>query len=166
MYTRICIYIYIFFFLPLLLESPCHPLSQPSRSSKHQAEFPVLHSNFLLASYFTHDNAYIVNATLSMVLFLILPYNCMGFPGAASGKEPTWQCRRHKRHRLRRSPGGDYGNPPQYSCLENSVDRGDWWATVHRIAESETRLKRLSTLAHMYRYFRAMLLNPGFMSNS
>ena len=35
-----------------------------------------------------------------------------------------------------RSPGGDYGNPPQYSCLENSVDRGDWWATVHRISKS------------------------------
>ena len=35
-----------------------------------------------------------------------------------------------------RSPGGEYGNPPQYSCLENSMDRGVWWATVHGIAES------------------------------
>jgi len=30
-----------------------------------------------------------------------------------------------------RSPGGGHGNPLQYSCLENPMDRGDWWATVH-----------------------------------
>ena len=36
------------------------------------------------------------------------------------------------------------GNPLQYSCLENPVDRGAWWAAVHRVAQSQTRLKRLS----------------------
>ena len=45
----------------------------------------------------------------------------------------------------RRSPGGGHGNPLQYSCLENLMDRGAWRATVHRIAKSWTRLKRLST---------------------
>ena len=35
---------------------------------------------------------------------------------------------------LGRSPGERHGNPPQYSCLENPMDRGDWWATVHRVA--------------------------------
>ena len=34
-----------------------------------------------------------------------------------------------------RSSGGGHGNPLQYSYLENSMDRGDWWATVHRIAK-------------------------------
>ena len=34
----------------------------------------------------------------------------------------------------RRYPGGDYGNPLQYSCLENSLDRGAWWAIVHGVA--------------------------------
>ena len=34
-----------------------------------------------------------------------------------------------------RSPGGGNGNPLQYSCLENPVDRGAWWATVHRVEE-------------------------------
>ena len=34
-----------------------------------------------------------------------------------------------------RSPGGQHGNPLQYSCLENPTDRGGWWAIVHRIAE-------------------------------
>ena len=37
-----------------------------------------------------------------------------------------------------RSPGGGNGNPVQYSCLENAVDRGAWWASVHGVAESDT----------------------------
>ena len=36
---------------------------------------------------------------------------------------------------LRRSPGGGHGNPLQYSCLENLMDREAWWATVHRAAK-------------------------------
>ena len=35
-----------------------------------------------------------------------------------------------------RSPGGGYGSPLQYSCLENSMDRGAWLTTVHEVAES------------------------------
>ena len=35
-----------------------------------------------------------------------------------------------------RSPGEGNGNPLQYSCLENSTDRGAWWATVHGVAKS------------------------------
>ena len=42
------------------------------------------------------------------------------------------------------SPGGGHGNPLQYSCLENPMDRGTWWATVHRVAKSLTRLKQLA----------------------
>ena len=40
-----------------------------------------------------------------------------------------------------RSPGGEHGNPLQPSSLENPMDRGVWWATVHRVAKSQTRLK-------------------------
>ena len=40
-----------------------------------------------------------------------------------------------------RSPGGGHGNPLQYSCLENPMDRGTWQATVHRVAKSRTQLK-------------------------
>ena len=47
---------------------------------------------------------------------------------------------------LGRSPGGEHGNPPQYSCLENPMDRGAWRATVHKVTKSQTRL---GNLAHM-----------------
>ena len=39
------------------------------------------------------------------------------------------------------SPGGRHGNPLQYSCLENTMDRGAWWATVHGITQSWAQLK-------------------------
>ena len=41
---------------------------------------------------------------------------------------------------LGRSPGEGHGNPLQYSCLENPMDRGAWWATVHSVAKSQTGL--------------------------
>ena len=44
-----------------------------------------------------------------------------------------------------RSPGEGNGNPLQYSCLENPTDTEAWWATVHMVTKSPTRLKRLST---------------------
>ena len=64
-----------------------------------------------------------------------------GFPSGSDSKEsacnpgelgwiPGWG----------RSPGGGHGNPLQYSCLENPGDRGAWWATVHGVAKSQTRL--------------------------
>ena len=40
-----------------------------------------------------------------------------------------------------RSPGGEHGNPLQYSCLENHMDRGAWWAAVHRVTQNRTQLK-------------------------
>ena len=48
---------------------------------------------------------------------------------------------------LGRPSGGGHGNPLQYSCLENPMDRWAWWATVHRVARSGTWLKWLSTHA-------------------
>ena len=55
-------------------------------------------------------------------------------PVGASGEESSCQCRRCKNAgsipRLGRSPGGGNGNPVQYSCLKNPMDRGTWWAAA------------------------------------
>ena len=66
----------------------------------------------------------------------------MGFCGGSDGKEST--CNAGDLGLilgLGRSPRGGHGNPLQYSCLENPMDRGAWQATVHGVAESQTRLK-------------------------
>ena len=47
---------------------------------------------------------------------------------------------------LGRSPGEGNGNPLQYSCLKNPMDRGAWQATVHRVAKSRTRLNDFTSL--------------------
>ena len=77
------------------------------------------------------------------------------FPGGANGEEPTCQCRRLKRRGFSpwtgRSLGGGHGEPLQYSCQENPVDRGAGQAIVHRVAKSQTQLKELSM--HTYRYW-------------
>ena len=65
-------------------------------------------------------------------------HSYMAFSGGTSGKEPACQCRRHRDlgliPGLGRSPGEGNGNPLQYSCQENPMDRGAWRATVHRVA--------------------------------
>ena len=48
-----------------------------------------------------------------------------------------------------RSSGGGNGKPLQYSCLENPMDRGAWWATAHRVTKSQIRLKRLALMIHI-----------------
>ena len=62
-----------------------------------------------------------------------------------NGKESTCQRRKHKTHNRLisgsgRSPGGGNCNPLQCSCLENPMDRGAWWATVHDVAKSQIGL--------------------------
>ena len=50
---------------------------------------------------------------------------------------------------LGRSPGEGNGNPLQYSCLVNPMDGGAWWATVHGVAKSRTRLSDFTSLHFM-----------------
>ena len=61
-----------------------------------------------------------------------------GFPGGTSGKEPACQYWTHRDASSvpgsEGAPGRGHGNPLQYSCLENPMGRGDWWATLHRVA--------------------------------
>ena len=67
--------------------------------------------------------------------------NSWGFPGSSDGKESA--CNSIDLGLIPgsgRSPGEGNGNPLHYSCLENPMDRGAWWATVHGVAKSQTRL--------------------------
>ena len=77
-----------------------------------------------------------------------------GFPGGASGKEPTCQSRRYKRcgfdSWVGRSPGRGHSNPAHYSCLQSPMDRGAWWVRAHSVAESQTWLKWLSMHTRAY----------------
>ena len=52
---------------------------------------------------------------------------------------------------LGRSTGGGHGNLFQYSCQENPMDRGAWWATVHGVAQRRTRLREATSQQHHVR---------------
>ena len=73
----------------------------------------------------------------------------LGFPGGSDGKESACNVG-YKGSVLRsgRSPGGGNGNPLQYSCLENPLDRGAWWATVHGGPKELNTTAGLSTAQH------------------
>ena len=90
---------------------------------------------------FSDDQVSIVSHSWSLV-------TKRDFTGSTSDKEPAGQCRRLKKCRLDPSVGKipcrRACNLLQYSCLENTMDRGDWWATVHRVANNWTWLKRPS----------------------
>ena len=64
----------------------------------------------------------------------------LGFPGGSDGKESACNMRDlGSILGLRRSPGEGNGYPLQYSCPENSMDRGAWWATVLGVSTSRTQ---------------------------
>ena len=89
----------------------------------------------------------------------------MGFPGALVVKNPPANA-----GDIRdmdsipgsgRAPGGGHGNPLQYSCLENPMDRGAWQYTIHRVTKSRTRLKPLSTHVHAMNMLDVNTLRTG-----
>ena len=75
--------------------------------------------------------------------------NKMGLPGGTRGKEPSASTGDIGDTDFipgsGRSPGEGHGNPLQFSCLENSMHREAWQATVQKVAKNQTRLKRRST---------------------
>ena len=59
-----------------------------------------------------------------------------------------------------RSPGIEDGNPLQHSCLENSMDRGDWQATVRGVAKESDMTEQLSVRTHAHTHTPPMLSDP------
>ena len=78
--------------------------------------------------------------------FLLHTIFMLDFPGGVSGKESDCECGRCKRCGfnpwVRKIPREGNGNPLQYSPLGKPMDRGGWWATVHGVTKSWTRLSR------------------------
>ena len=75
------------------------------------------------------------------------------FPGGSDGKESA--CNTGDLGlmlELGRSPAEKNSNPLQYSCLENPMERGAWWAAVHGVAKSRTQLKQISMQAKLNRF--------------
>ena len=65
---------------------------------------------------------------------------------------------------LGRSSGEGNGNPLRYSCLENSMDRGAWWAIVHGVAESRTRLSDFTFTFHSYALEKEMATHSSVLA--
>ena len=72
---------------------------------------------------------------------------CLGFPGDSLVKNPPANAEaKSSTPGLGRSPGVGNSSPFQYSCLENAMDRGAWWAAVHGVAQSWAQLKHLACM--------------------
>ena len=79
----------------------------------------------------------------------------LGFPGGSGSKESPCDARvLDSILGLGRFPGGGHGNPLQYSCLENPVDREAWQATAHGVTKSETRLSRTRKICFLHMTLR------------
>ena len=106
-------------------------------SSTHSC-FSFIHSPF--------DSTLFPLIVIISVLFYKTLRHDTGLPQWLSGKEST--CNAEDTGSIPgsgRSPGGGHGNPVHGERMENSIDREAWWATVHRVAKSQTQLKWLST---------------------
>ena len=82
-----------------------------------------------------------IKAYLSFLNYSFIQLYAQGFPGGSEVKASA--CNAGDLGSIPgsgRSPGEENGNPLQYSCLETSMDGGAWWATVHGVAKSQTRL--------------------------
>ena len=90
------------------------------------------------------------------------------FPGGASGKDPTCKAGDTRdvgsNPGLGRSTGGGHGNPVQCSCLENSMGRGAWWATVHGLHMRVRVRHDWSDLAWM-QPFRVLVFSLNYVEN-
>ena len=64
-----------------------------------------------------------------------------------------------------RSPGEENGSPIKYACLENSMDRGAWWATIHGFAKCQTQLDNQHFHFHMHLKIAQISESPGTLLN-
>ena len=119
------------------------------------AFWPQLYSLMGFTAWIHLWKALLAHYPIGSMFSSLLPWFCfciavhliLGFPGGSDGK--AFACSVGDLGSipgLGRSPGEGNGNPLQYSCLEKSMDWGAWWATVHGVAKSWTRLSDCTSL--------------------
>ena len=102
-----------------------------SRQTKDQTNVPCIGS-WILIHCAIREVPFLKNTFTKL-------YNNWGFPSGASGKEPACQRRRPGSDPwVRKIPWRRHGNPLQYSCLENPMEKRAWWATDQRVPKSLT----------------------------
>ena len=102
----------------------------------------------------------ITNRQMSPWITIGMPLIPWWVSGKKKKKSPC-QCKRCRRHQF--DPWvKEIGNPLQYSCLGNPMDRGAWWTTVHRVAKSQMRLSDWTTTSHssMHKSWIYSIRNP------
>ena len=112
------------------------------KESKSQWRFSFSHRPILCLSIY--PSILFIYLWMYLYFYISHPFNLwpvpgivLGFPGGSDGKESTCNAGDlGSIPRLGRSPGEGNGYPMQYSCLENSMDRGAWQTTVHRVTKS------------------------------
>ena len=101
----------------------------------------ILSSLYPLRLFFFFWMQYPLEFLLCRHRFDVIIFLILGFPGGSEGSASACDTEGPGSiPGLGRPPGEGNGNPLQYSCLENPMDRGAWWATVHGVAKSRTRL--------------------------
>ena len=121
----------------------------PLPTSLYQLMFTSLFSvsvNLFLLCYIQSCTLYFLLFSLTFCVFDFISYIFKGFSYSSVGKE--FACSAGNLGSipgLGRSPGKGNGNPLQYPCLENLMDRGAWWAAVRGVAKSQTQLNTKSS---------------------
>ena len=89
----------------------------------------------------------------------------IGFPGGSDGKACAYNVGDlGSIPGLGRSPGEGNGNPLQYSCVENPMDGGAWWAAIHGVAKSRTRLSDFTFTFHFHALEKEMATHSSFLA--
>ena len=129
-----------------------------TKSSSQDFHFPSSLSKILRGTYIWRSKGRVAHSFTHLLLVLSCPSsliegpmegaremsnivtNVSGLPWGPSGKESACQCRRYRFNPwVGKIPWNRKCNPLQYSCLENSMDRRVWWATVHGVTEIWTQ---------------------------
>ena len=127
-------------------------------------------SHFTVSSFVTsrlvsrmqsHGSGFTARSKFCFLAFWLRSSLGWGLPRWHSGEETTCQCRGCKKCRfdpwVRKMPRVESGRLLLYSCLENSMDGGSWWATVHGVAESEATEHRPVFSSWPYKWLTAWL---------